>query len=149
MRSMTGAMTSSAQNSAPTAAPPARAARAALPVLAIAGAMAAAMVMATGCTTGHPRPHVSDTAAHAVTGTVLHWGSFFGGRKGNFDLQKSPVAVTLPGKVAQVGSSNSTEYALLTDGRLYAWGLGTQGQLGNGRRRNSFNKPVQVRFPAG
>jgi alpha-tubulin suppressor-like RCC1 family protein len=81
--------------------------------------------------------------------TVLRWGSFFGGVSGNFGTRTSPVTVRLPGKTAQVGSSNSTEYALLTDGRLYAWGLGTQGQLGDGRMRNSIGRPVQVRFPAG
>ena len=57
--------------------------------------------------------------------------------------------MTVPGTVAEVGTSNSTEYALLTNGSLYAWGLGTQGQLGDGRRANSFAQPVQVRFPAG
>ena len=41
--------------------------------------------------------------------------------------------MTLPGTVAEIGTSNSTEYALLTDGSLYAWGLGTQGELGDGR----------------
>ncbi len=84
-----------------------------------------------------------------MTSTVRHWGSFFGGTQGNFDTEKSPVTVTVPGPVAEVGTSNSTEYALLTDGSLYAWGLGTQGQLGDGRSANSFARPVRVRFPAG
>jgi hypothetical protein len=57
--------------------------------------------------------------------------------------------VTLPGAVAEVGSSNSTEYALLADGSLYAWGLGTQGQLGDGSLVSSFDVPVRARFPAG
>jgi alpha-tubulin suppressor-like RCC1 family protein len=80
---------------------------------------------------------------------VLHWGSFFGDTPGNFDTQMSPTAVTMPRAVAEVGSSNSTEYALLADGSLYAWGLGTQGQLGDGGLVNSFDVPVRVRFPAG
>jgi alpha-tubulin suppressor-like RCC1 family protein len=84
-----------------------------------------------------------------ASNTVRHWGSFFGGREGNFDLVASPVTVTLPGAVTQVGTSNSTQYALLADGSLYAWGLGTQGQLGDGSARNSFTQPVRVRFPAG
>jgi alpha-tubulin suppressor-like RCC1 family protein len=82
--------------------------------------------------------------------TVEHWGSFFGGRKGvNFDVAASPVALTLPGTVAEVGTSNSTQYALLTNGILYAWGLGNEGQLGDGSTVNSFTKPVRVRFPRG
>ena len=60
-----------------------------------------------------------------------------------------PTSATVPGTVAEIGTSNSTEYALLTNGRLYAWGLGSNGQLGDGRRVNSFAQPVQVRFPAG
>ena len=85
-----------------------------------------------------------------VPATVEHWGSFFGARKGtNYDLASSPAAVTVPGTVAEVGTSNSTEYALLTNGSLYAWGLGTQGELGDGSKVNSFTQPVRVRFPRG
>jgi alpha-tubulin suppressor-like RCC1 family protein len=81
---------------------------------------------------------------------VEHWGSFFGGKKNvNYDLGSSPVALTVPGTVAEVGTSNSTQYALLTNGSLYAWGLGNEGQLGDGSRTDSFTKPVLVRFPRG
>jgi alpha-tubulin suppressor-like RCC1 family protein len=85
-----------------------------------------------------------------VPSTVEHWGAFFGAKKGtNYDLATSPVAVTVPGTVAEIGTSNSTEYALLTNGSLYAWGLGTQGELGDGSKVNSFTTPVRVRFPQG
>ncbi len=57
--------------------------------------------------------------------------------------------MTVPGTVAEVGTSNSTEYALLTDGSVYAWGLGTRGELGDGSTTNSFTAPVRVLFPAG
>ena len=81
---------------------------------------------------------------------VKHWGAFFGATKGvNYDLETSPAAVTLPGPVVQVASSNSDEYALLIDGSVYAWGLGTAGELGDGTRQNSLIKPVRVRFPPG
>ena len=95
------------------------------------------------------RPSSAAMASRETTSKVRHWGSFFGGAKGSFDIEKSPVAVTLPGTVAEVGTSNSTEYALLATGSLYAWGLGTQGQLGDGLKANSFTTPVRVRFPAG
>jgi alpha-tubulin suppressor-like RCC1 family protein len=80
---------------------------------------------------------------------IEHWGYLFGGASAENQMEKSPVGVTVPGTVAEVGSSNSTEYALLTDGRLYAWGQGTYGQLGDGSTVNSFATPVRVRFPAG
>jgi alpha-tubulin suppressor-like RCC1 family protein len=116
------------------------------PVKASLAAVVATALFTGGCSLD-PRP-----AAHKrpILETVKYWGSFFGERKGkNYDLQTSPVTVTVPGRVAEVGTSNSTQYALLTDGTVYAWGLGTSGQLGNGRTKDSFGKPVRVRFPAG
>ena len=80
---------------------------------------------------------------------VEHWGDLFGGSPGQTAPDLSPVAVTVHGTVAEVASSNSTEYALLTNGRLYAWGMGNEGQLGDGSTANSFTKPVQVHFPVG
>ena len=111
-------------------------------------ALAAAVVAVGGCSLNQPLP--APVVARQDTATVEHWGAFFGaGKDINYDTQTSPVEVTLPGPVAEVGSSNSTQYALLTDGSLYAWGLGTQGQLGDGRSQNSFGHPVRVRFPRG
>jgi len=84
-------------------------------------------------------------ALGAPGGTVEHWGVLAGG--GGRSL--SPVKVSVPGTVAEVGTSNSTQYALLTDGRVYAWGVGTGGELGNGSRQNSLTTAVRVQFPAG
>ena len=79
---------------------------------------------------------------------VLSWGTFADAH-GLAGTKLSPFPVRVPGRVAQVGSSNSTVYALLTDGSLYAWGIGTSGQLGNGSTSNSLERAVRVRFPAG
>jgi alpha-tubulin suppressor-like RCC1 family protein len=78
-----------------------------------------------------------------------HWGSFFGDTDGDVGGAWWPASMHLPGRIVQVASSNSTEYALLANGRVYAWGLGSQGELGDGGRDNSFYRPVRVRFPAG
>lgn len=88
-------------------------------------------------------------AASGGTTAVLHWGTMFGTNTGMLDTLPAPSTMNLPGTVAEVGSSNSTQYALLTNGSLYAWGVGTTGQLGNGGTQNSFDMPVQVRFPKG
>lgn len=97
---------------------------------------------------------VTATAPAAVAGadqpgTVRGWGTLTGG--GALDTRLSPTSVSIPdpSPVMQVGSSNSTEYALLADGTLWAWGLGVRGQLGNGTDGNSLSTPVQVEFPAG
>jgi alpha-tubulin suppressor-like RCC1 family protein len=102
----------------------------------------------------HPAPVArrSSPALAAVTSPpaiVRHWGSFFDDSNANADTEDRPVTVTLPGTVAEVGSSNAAEYALLTDGTLWAWGLGGQGELGNGLLTSSFTRPVRVVFPPG
>lgn len=81
--------------------------------------------------------------------SVQHWGSFSGGASQDTLLSPTPVNIPSSSPVVQVGSSNSTEYALLADGSVWAWGLGSKGQLGDGRDSNSLNTPVQVQFPAG
>jgi hypothetical protein len=59
-------------------------------------------------------------AAHAATSrTVQHWGTFFGGAN-TFkpeDMTTSPASVSLPSPVAEVATSNSSQYALLTSTR--------------------------------
>jgi alpha-tubulin suppressor-like RCC1 family protein len=77
--------------------------------------------------------------------SVAFWGTF----AGSDSRHLSPVVLTLPGRVVQVGTSNSTVYALLADGSVYAWGTGTRGQLGDGGSTSSFTTAVRVRFPAG
>jgi alpha-tubulin suppressor-like RCC1 family protein len=88
-------------------------------------------------------PAVAAAGVTASGVTVEHWGRYSGNRN------LSPVAITLPAPVAQIGTANSAEYALLTNGTVYAWGDGGDGQLGDGGTANSFTTPVQVQFPAG
>ncbi len=112
----------------------------------------AAVTVAAGCSSASPADKASgrlSTHPEWIT-TAEHWGSFFGGAvSGNFDTRTSPTPVSLPAPITAVASSNSTQYALLADGRLYAWGLGNAGQLGDGAKINSFTQPVQVQFPPG
>ncbi len=119
-------------------------------------ALLTAVVSVTGCASGQasPKPTMHRPATTAtqppVIGRVEHWGTFFGASSGvNYDTETSPVPVTLPGAISEIATSNSTEYALLTNGSLYAWGLGTEGELGDGGTGNSFTRPVRVHFPAG
>ena len=68
--------------------------------------------------------------------TLLAWGE--NGTYGQLGLgtttsyYTTPQAVTLPAAVAQIAVGYNFSYALLADGRLYAWGVGGSGQLGNG-----------------
>jgi len=82
--------------------------------------------------------------------TVDHWGSYFGDHvAADSDTISSPTPITLPGTIKQIATSNSDEYALLSDGTVWAWGQGAYGELGNGAEANSFSAPVKVQFPAG
>lgn len=77
------------------------------------------------------------------------WGDYFGDTPNHNGERTSPTPVHLPGRVVQIASSNSDEFALLSNGRVYEWGLGEDGELGNGSRSDSLTKPVRVAFPAG
>jgi alpha-tubulin suppressor-like RCC1 family protein len=96
----------------------------------------------------YPLPSPPASAAGG-SATTLHWGTVFGTNTGMLDTLTAPASVTLPGTVAEVGTSNSTQYALLTNGSLYAWGVGNTGELGDGGTQNSLNTAVQVKFPRG
>lgn len=91
------------------------------------------------------------SASPVPGGTVKHWGAYLGGPIPPlpYDLQRSPVRLDLPGRITEIATSNSTQYALLANGTVYAWGLGNRGQLGDGSTESSFTRPVRVRFPAG
>jgi alpha-tubulin suppressor-like RCC1 family protein len=111
------------------------------PALSLAAALIAASTV-PALAQAHPM-------AGATSGTTIkHWGAF-GANGALADEHVSPVSLTLPAQVSQVGSSNSTQYALLTNGQVWAWGQGSNGQLGNGTVENSYAEPVQVKFPAG
>jgi alpha-tubulin suppressor-like RCC1 family protein len=124
--------------------------------VALSAVAAAVMVIAGGCGSGSKVP--PDTVASTIeaapiasagTSVVEHWGVFFGDVPGFFDEQDAPTTVSMPGKVVQIGTSNAADYALLSDGSVWAWGMDTQGELGNGTDINSFEAPVRVDFPKG
>jgi hypothetical protein len=97
-------------------------------------------------------PAAQAAAGGPTAGEVQHWGAYFGDSiPGDGDPHAWPTGVSFPDSatVVQVGTSNAAQYALLSDGTVWAWGQGTHGELGNGSDANSFATPVQVQFPDG
>jgi alpha-tubulin suppressor-like RCC1 family protein len=73
------------------------------------------------------------TAAIKTDGTLWTWGVGTSGRLGTFDLiSRSTPITTFAGGTdwKQVSAGDSFTAAIKTDGTLWTWGLGTNGQLG-------------------
>jgi alpha-tubulin suppressor-like RCC1 family protein len=93
--------------------------------------------------------------AHAIgsDGNLYGWGldSTAGqvGDGGGFDKLTPEVISLAPGvKPTAVADNIHTGYAIGSDGKVYAWGYGLAGELGNGTDSN-FSPPVVVSLPIG
>lgn len=53
------------------------------------------------------------------------------------------------GKITEIATSNSDGYALTGRGEVYAWGVNSFGELGDGRLTPYSTRAVRVQFPAG
>jgi alpha-tubulin suppressor-like RCC1 family protein len=79
-------------------------------------------------------------------GTVRAWGGGANGELGNGTnptRQTTPVTVSSLSGVVELAGGRNHALALKSDGTVWAWGLNTSGQLGNGSK-TSRNTPVQV-----
>ena len=92
-----------------------------------------------------------DGIALTKNGTVITWGENSTGIAGNGGTDAKPTATALDttgseldGKVVTtVAISSQTAYALTSDGSVFAWGEGSEGQIGNGARDDVF-RPTRV-----
>ncbi len=87
-------------------------------------------------------------------GTLYAWGAGSAGQLGNgttTSTQTTPVTVSLPTGVTPtaVAAGVDTGYAIGSDGNLYAWGSGGDGELGNGSTSSTQTTPVKVTLPGG
>ena len=93
---------------------------------AVLAASASVSLSGTGMAQSVSSLPASGIAARNETSTPLaYWGTVF--ITGDKSEVTSPTVIDVPGTVVQVASSNSTEYALLSNGEVYAWGFGTNG----------------------
>ena len=87
---------------------------------------------------------VSPASADAAAG-IDAWGQ----TTNSPNLGPPLPAGETPAYMAISGTNGLTVYALMTDGKLYAYGAGGLGQLGNGLTSDSFSAWVQPLFPGG
>jgi alpha-tubulin suppressor-like RCC1 family protein len=96
----------------------------------------------------------SQLDAFAVTGSgrLYAWGANFDGELGDGTTtdRLEPVRVQLPAgvKLSTVRAGGGFTLALTTAGKMLAWGLNANGELGNGSTGNRHH-PVRVRLPRG
>jgi alpha-tubulin suppressor-like RCC1 family protein len=94
---------------------------------------------------------LASAATTPSSDTAEYWGTFFGDASiKNAGQETVPTPITpVPGTaIKEIATSNSTDYALLTNGTVWAWGLGNLGQLGNNTDTAITSTAVQVQFPA-
>jgi alpha-tubulin suppressor-like RCC1 family protein len=100
---------------------------------------------------GAARPARTRTAEPSQASTAVYrWGVVGNqGKIAQLEL-KTPTAVSgIAGKVVQIATSNSDGYALTSAGEVYAWGVNSFGELGDGQLTPYETKAVRVDFPAG
>ncbi len=93
-----------------------------------------------------------DSYALTRAGGVLAWGRGSSGALGDGNTNDSavPVPVQLPAGVVatKIAAGTGFALALTSDGKIYAWGDDTTGELGNGTQSNTGSPtPVQVSLP--
>ena len=109
-------------------------------------AIASVALSACGGSGGPTSPHDATTASS----TVYRWGVV--GNKGaitQLQLDRPTAIADIRGKVTQIATSNSDGYALTSTGAVYAWGVNSYGELGDGQLTPYETRAVKVELPRG
>ena len=117
------------------------------------GPAAAALLLAlaaglTACTSAGPSTAPPD---HNAPGSTVYRFGVVGNQGKIAQLELStPAAVSgITGDVVQIATSNSDSYALTSSGEVWAWGVASYGELGDGQTAPYSTRAVRVDFPAG
>lgn len=116
----------------------------------MAAVLAAVSVVLASCGGAMSGPGATSGTTAARRTTVYRWG-VVGNRGAITQLQlDTPTAIAgITGRVVQVATSNSDGYALTSTGAVYAWGVNSYGELGNGRLTPYETTAAKVAFPFG
>jgi alpha-tubulin suppressor-like RCC1 family protein len=90
-------------------------------------------------------------SARATSGTPVYRFGVVGNRGKIAKLERDvPTLVAgIKGQVVQIATSNSDGYALTASGTVWAWGVASYGELGDGKTSPYSTTAVRVEFPAG
>jgi alpha-tubulin suppressor-like RCC1 family protein len=90
-------------------------------------------------------------SSQAPSTTVVYRFGVVGNRGAISQLQLDrPTRVPgISGQVVQIATSNSDGYALNSNGAVWAWGVASYGELGNGEHPAYSTRAVKVEFPSG
>jgi len=102
-----------------------------------------ALVVVAGGSTG--------AGAQSPSASVVYRFGVVGNRGAITQLQLDrPTPVPgISGRVVQIATSNSDGYALTSSGAVWAWGVASYGELGNGTHPAYSTRAVKVQFPTG
>ena len=99
------------------------------------------------------RRHRRNEASHAATtsdpSSTGGASSATEARSPISQLDRPTEVAGVKGHVVQIATSNSDGYALTSTGAVYAWGVNSYGELGDGQLTPYETKAVEVDFPAG
>jgi alpha-tubulin suppressor-like RCC1 family protein len=93
----------------------------------------------------------SGASSRTPSTTVVYRFGVVGNRGAISQLQLDrPTPVSgISGQVVQIATSNSDGYALTSNGSVWAWGVASYGELGNGAHPAYSTRAVKVDFPPG
>jgi alpha-tubulin suppressor-like RCC1 family protein len=110
----------------------------------LAGLVVVTCVVLAACGVG------ASKGSAATTTTVSRWGVVGNaGAISQLELDRPTAIAGIRGRVVQIATSNSDGYALSSTGAVYAWGVNSDGELGDGALTPYETKAVEVDFPAG
>jgi alpha-tubulin suppressor-like RCC1 family protein len=136
---------------------------AAAPALLLAASLAVAVALALAACSSPPATSTPRTpgpaaataatapATAATVATPVYRFGVVGNRGPIAQLKRATPTVVagITGTVVQIATSNSDGYALTSAGTVWAWGVGSDGELGDGTTSAYVTRAVKVSFPAG
>jgi alpha-tubulin suppressor-like RCC1 family protein len=110
--------------------------------------MLALAVGVTACTSASTS---TQPPGHNAPGSTVYRFGVVGNQGKIAQLQLStPAAVSgVTGNVVQIATSNSDSYALTSTGQVWAWGVASYGELGDGQTAPYSTRAVRVDIPPG